>query len=87
MQAKVEKLHKAIQDGDLEAVKEVLEDGSLFDDADCTGFPPLHKAVILGESSIAEYIVKTFPESLKVIDNVGIFLCFFKTLTAATLII
>lgn len=69
--AKIEKLHAAIKDGDLDTVKEVLEDGSLALVADRTGYPPLHKAVILGESTIADYLAKTFPETLKATDFVS----------------
>jgi len=71
-QAKVEKLHKAIKDSDVEKVKEVLtEDASLVQYADRTGFPPLHKAVILGETTIAEHITKSFPDTLKTTDFVS----------------
>lgn len=51
-------------------MRELLEDKKLIKVADRTGLPPLHKAVILGETEIVENIVAEFLEALDVTDNV-----------------
>lgn len=68
---KVETLHKAVEESKWDTVRELLEDKKLLKAADRTGLPVLHKAVVLGETDIAEKIAKEFVEALSVTDNMG----------------
>lgn len=59
-----EKLFEAIVKGDVDAVKELLEENhSLADKDDAAGVPPLLEAIMRGEAAIVKALLETDPET------------------------
>lgn len=71
LQTKMQELHKAVRESQWEKARELMQDGKLVRAADRTGLPPLQTAVVLGLDNMVENIVKAFPESVKLTDNVS----------------
>ena len=52
-----EKFYDAVQEGDLETVKKIVESGTNVNEQDIFGYPPLNHAVACGHKAIAEYLI------------------------------
>lgn len=52
-----EKFYNAIQEGDLETVKKIVESGANVNERDILGYPPLNHAAACGNKAIAEYLI------------------------------
>ena len=70
MQKQVERLHRAVQQGELGGVQEAVTDEWLVLVADHTGLPPLHKAVLFEWLSLAQYLSRAFPRAVNHPDHV-----------------
>ena len=81
-----------MKDGDLDKFKSLLQNKSLLTKPDRTGLLPLHKAVILGQTDMIEYLGIKHDDILNLQDNVRIYptsfflyrLCIFGSLFAET---
>ena len=63
----------AVKDGDLDKFKSLLQNKSLLTQPDRTGLLPLHKAVILGQTDMIEYLGIKHDDILNLQDNVRIY--------------
>ena len=52
-----DKFYDAVQEGDLETVKKIVESGVNINEKDMLGYPPLNHAVACGHKAIAEYLI------------------------------
>nr|CAD2179128.1 unnamed protein product [Meloidogyne enterolobii] len=68
-QAKVQAIHKAIEQGNLRAVKLLTDRKKLAFCRDSRGLAPLHKAVVFGQTEIAKYLIRNYPQSVNSMDQ------------------
>lgn len=63
-QAKIQAIHKAIEQGNLRAVKLLIDRKKLALCRDGRGFSPLHKAIIFNRIDISKYLIRNYPQSV-----------------------
>uniref|UniRef100_A0A1I8BXT1 ANK_REP_REGION domain-containing protein n=1 Tax=Meloidogyne hapla TaxID=6305 RepID=A0A1I8BXT1_MELHA len=68
-QAKVQAIHKAIEQGNLRAVKLLTDRKKLAFCRDSRGLAPLHKSVVFGQTEIAKYLIRNYPQSVNSMDQ------------------
>ena len=54
----VPEIHRAVFDGDLERLKELVESGADVNEPNPEGWPPLHTAIKAGNMPCAAYLIK-----------------------------
>ncbi|CAJ0580803.1 unnamed protein product, partial [Mesorhabditis spiculigera] len=64
-QAKIAAIHKAVETGNLRAVKLLTDRKKLALCRDSRGLSPLHKAIVFEKSDIAKYLIRNYPQSKK----------------------
>lgn len=52
-----ENFYDAVQEGDLESVKKIVESGANVNERDILGYPPLNHATACGHKAIVEYLI------------------------------
>ncbi|XP_066245857.1 uncharacterized protein [Euwallacea similis] len=70
----IKDVHCDVQNGDLDSLKNRVSPPvpvALLTAKDSNGLTPLHKAVGLGKTDIAHYIIDKIPESINAVDNEG----------------
>ncbi|XP_066156618.1 serine/threonine-protein phosphatase 6 regulatory ankyrin repeat subunit B isoform X3 [Euwallacea fornicatus] len=70
----IKDVHCDVQNGDLDSLKNRVSPPvpvALLTAKDANGLTPLHKAVGLGKTDIAHYIIDKIPESINAVDNEG----------------
>ncbi|KAI6240921.1 Ankyrin repeat and Ankyrin repeat-containing domain-containing protein [Aphelenchoides fujianensis] len=70
-QAKIQAIHKAIEQGNLRAVKLLTDRKKLALCRDGRGLAPLHKAIVFGRTDIAKYLIRNYPQSVNAMDQNG----------------
>ncbi|KAH7727798.1 Protein F34D10.6 b [Aphelenchoides avenae] len=68
-QAKIQAIHKAIEQGNMRAVKLLTDRKKLALCRDGRGFAPLHKAIVFGRTDIAKYLIRNYPQSVNAMDQ------------------
>uniref|UniRef100_A0AC34QFB3 Uncharacterized protein n=1 Tax=Panagrolaimus sp. JU765 TaxID=591449 RepID=A0AC34QFB3_9BILA len=68
-QAKIQAIHRAIEQGNLRAVKLLTDRKKLALCRDGKGLAPLHKAVVFGRTDIAKYLIRNYPQSVNAMDQ------------------
>lgn len=68
-QAKIQAIHRAIEQGNLRAVKLLTDRKKLALCRDGKGLAPLHKAIVFGRTDIAKYLVRNYPQSVNAMDQ------------------
>ncbi|TKR64477.1 hypothetical protein L596_025002 [Steinernema carpocapsae] len=68
-QAKIQAIHKAIETGNLRAVKLLTDRKKLALCRDGKGLAPLHKAIVFGRTDIAKYLIRNYPQSVNAMDQ------------------
>uniref|UniRef100_A0A0M3HW63 ANK_REP_REGION domain-containing protein n=1 Tax=Ascaris lumbricoides TaxID=6252 RepID=A0A0M3HW63_ASCLU len=68
-QAKIQAIHKAIETGNLRAVKLLADRKKVALCRDARGLSPLHKAIVFGRTDIAKYLVRNYPQSVNAMDQ------------------
>uniref|UniRef100_A0A915PJ46 Uncharacterized protein n=1 Tax=Setaria digitata TaxID=48799 RepID=A0A915PJ46_9BILA len=68
-QDKIEAIHKAIETGNLRATKVLIDRKKMAFCRDVQHLTPLHKAIILGQTEIAKYLIKNYPQSTNAMDE------------------
>uniref|UniRef100_A0A914CDY9 Uncharacterized protein n=1 Tax=Acrobeloides nanus TaxID=290746 RepID=A0A914CDY9_9BILA len=68
-QAKIQAIHKAIEQGNLRAVKLLTDRKKLSLCRDGKGLSPLHKAIVFGRTDIAKYLIRNYPQSVNAMDQ------------------
>jgi ankyrin repeat protein len=80
-QTKVQAIHKAIEQGNLRAVKLLTDRKKLAFCRNSRGLAHLHKAVVFEQTEIAKYLIRNYPQSvntmIKVKESTTLF-CSFK---------
>lgn len=71
--AKIQAIHKAIETGNLRAVKLLADRKKVALCRDARGLSPLHKAIVFGRTDIAKYLVRNYPQSVNAMDQVRFF--------------
>lgn len=69
-QEKMADISKAINEGNIRDVQQLMDRMELAKVTDSTGFSPLHLAVQAGDTKITRWMVKNFPEAANVKDKV-----------------
>ncbi|KAK0420633.1 hypothetical protein QR680_014803 [Steinernema hermaphroditum] len=67
--AKIQAIHKAIETGNLRAVKLLTDRKKLALCRDGRGLAPLHKAIVFGRTDIAKYLIRNYPQSVNAMDQ------------------
>ncbi|PAV76297.1 hypothetical protein WR25_16953 isoform C [Diploscapter pachys] len=68
-QAKIQAIHKAVETGNLRAVKLLTDRKKLALCRDTRGLTPLHKAIVFERSDIAKYLIRNYPQSVNAMDQ------------------
>ncbi|KAL3089107.1 hypothetical protein niasHT_023571 [Heterodera trifolii] len=68
-QAKIHAIHKAIEQGNLRAVKLLTDRKKLALCRDGRGLAPLHKSIVFGQTDIAKYLIRNYPQSVNAMDQ------------------
>ncbi|KAI6235408.1 Ankyrin repeat and Ankyrin repeat-containing domain-containing protein [Aphelenchoides besseyi] len=68
-QAKIQAIHKAIEQGNLRAVKLLTDRKKLALCRDGRGLAPLHKAIVFGRTDVAKYLIRNYPQSVNAMDQ------------------
>ncbi|VDN06231.1 unnamed protein product, partial [Thelazia callipaeda] len=68
-QAKIDATHKAIEMGDLRAIRVLVDRKKMAFCRDARHLIPLHKALLLGQMDIAKYLIKNYPQSTNAMDE------------------
>uniref|UniRef100_A0A1I7SUJ5 ANK_REP_REGION domain-containing protein n=2 Tax=Bursaphelenchus xylophilus TaxID=6326 RepID=A0A1I7SUJ5_BURXY len=68
-QAKIGAIHKAIEQGNIRAVKLLTDRKKLALCRDSRGLAPLHKAIVFGRTDIAKYLIRNYPQSVNAMDQ------------------
>ncbi|KAK0420632.1 hypothetical protein QR680_014803 [Steinernema hermaphroditum] len=68
-QASIQAIHKAIETGNLRAVKLLTDRKKLALCRDGRGLAPLHKAIVFGRTDIAKYLIRNYPQSVNAMDQ------------------
>lgn len=69
---KINDVHKAVREGDLRRLKEMLEKKKLVLARDRKGATPLHNAILYEQTDVVRYLAQTFPQTLNAPDYVSI---------------
>uniref|UniRef100_A0A1I7W721 ANK_REP_REGION domain-containing protein n=1 Tax=Heterorhabditis bacteriophora TaxID=37862 RepID=A0A1I7W721_HETBA len=69
-QAKIQAIHKAVETGNLRAVKLLTDRKKLTLCRDSRGLSPLHKAIVFDRSDIAKYLIRNYPHAVNAMDQV-----------------
>uniref|UniRef100_A0A8R1HMB2 ANK_REP_REGION domain-containing protein n=1 Tax=Caenorhabditis japonica TaxID=281687 RepID=A0A8R1HMB2_CAEJA len=68
-QAKIQSIHKAVETGNLRAVKLLTDRKKLSLCRDSRGLSPLHKAIVFERTDIAKYLIRNYPQSVNAMDQ------------------
>ena len=68
-QAKIQAIHRAIEQGNLRAVKLLTDRKKLALCRDGRGLAPLHKAIVFARTDIAKYLIRNYPQSVNAMDQ------------------
>ncbi|UMM24050.1 hypothetical protein L5515_004469 [Caenorhabditis briggsae] len=68
-QAKIQSIHKAVETGNLRAVKLLTDRKKLSLCRDTRGLSPLHKAIVFERTDIAKYLIRNYPQSVNAMDQ------------------
>jgi ankyrin repeat protein len=71
-QAKIQAIHRAIEQGNLRAVKLLTDRKKLALCRDGKGLAPLHKCIVFDRIDIAKYLIRNYPQSVNAMDQVRI---------------
>lgn len=69
-QAKIQAIHRAIENGNLREVKALLDRKKLALARDRKGATPLHKAVLHNRLDITTWLLKNYPQAVNALDHV-----------------
>lgn len=68
-QAKIDATHKAIETGNLRAIKMLVDRKKMAFCRDTRHLAPLHKALVFGQTDIAKYLIRNYPQSTNAMDQ------------------
>ena len=68
-QAKIQAIHRAIEQGNLRAVKLLTDRKKLALCRDGKGLAPLHKCIVFDRIDIAKYLIRNYPQSVNAMDQ------------------
>ncbi|VDL76467.1 unnamed protein product [Nippostrongylus brasiliensis] len=68
-QAKVQAIHKAVETGNLRAVRLLTDRKKLALCRDSRGLSPLHKAIVFDRPDIAKYLIRNYPHVVNAMDQ------------------
>ncbi|CAJ0942117.1 unnamed protein product, partial [Mesorhabditis belari] len=68
-QAKIAAIHKAVETGNLRAVKLLTDRKKLALCRDSRGLSPLHKSIVFEKTDIAKYLIRNYPQSVNAMDQ------------------
>ncbi|EPB72180.1 ankyrin repeat protein [Ancylostoma ceylanicum] len=74
-QAKIQAIHKAVETGNLRAVRLLTDRKKLALCRDSRGLSPLHKAIVFDRADIAKYLIRNYPHSVNAMDQVPFSFC------------
>ncbi|VDK57088.1 unnamed protein product [Anisakis simplex] len=70
-QAKIDAIHKAVEDGDVRRVKSLIDRPQLATARDTYGMTPLHKALLHGQMNAVRYLLSKYPSCVNAADHAG----------------
>ncbi|VDO89962.1 unnamed protein product [Heligmosomoides polygyrus] len=70
-EAKVQAIHKAVETGNLRAVRLLTDRKKLALCRDSRGLSPLHKAIVFDRADIAKYLIRNYPHVVNAMDQVA----------------
>uniref|UniRef100_A0A0N4U7Y3 ANK_REP_REGION domain-containing protein n=1 Tax=Dracunculus medinensis TaxID=318479 RepID=A0A0N4U7Y3_DRAME len=70
-QAKIDALHKAVEDGDIRRADTLIDHSYMALARDKYGITPIHKAVLFGQTNTVSYLLAKHPLCVNVIDEDG----------------
>lgn len=70
-QAKIDAIHKAVEDGDVRRVKSLIDRIQLSTARDRHGMTPLHKALLYGQTNTVRYLLAKYPHCVNYTDHVS----------------
>uniref|UniRef100_A0AC35TST0 ANK_REP_REGION domain-containing protein n=1 Tax=Rhabditophanes sp. KR3021 TaxID=114890 RepID=A0AC35TST0_9BILA len=68
-QSKIHAIHKAVETGNLRAVKLLTDRKKLALCRDSNGLTPLHKAIVFNKIDIAKYLIRNYPQTVNAMDQ------------------
>ncbi|CAJ0598821.1 unnamed protein product [Cylicocyclus nassatus] len=68
-QAKIQAIHKAVETGNLRAVRLLTDRKKLALCRDSRGLSPLHKAIVFDRADIAKYLIRNYPHAVNAMDQ------------------
>lgn len=72
-QAKIDAIHKAVEEGDVRRVKSLIDRIQLSTARDRHGMTPLHKALLYGQTNTVRYLLAKYPHCVNCTDHVNFF--------------
>lgn len=72
-QAKIDAIHKAVEEGDVRRVKSLIDRIQLSTARDRHGMTPLHKALLYGQTNTVRYLLAKYPHCVNCTDHVIFF--------------
>ncbi|VDD96314.1 unnamed protein product [Enterobius vermicularis] len=70
-QAKIDAIHKAVDDGDMRRVKSLIDREQLSVARDRYGMTPLHKAILHEQTNVVRYLLAKYPSCVNATDHNG----------------
>ncbi|KHJ93002.1 ankyrin repeat protein [Oesophagostomum dentatum] len=67
--AKIQAIHKAVETGNLRAVRLLTDRKKLALCRDSRGLSPLHKAIVFDRADIAKYLIRNYPHAVNAMDQ------------------
>lgn len=71
-QAKIDAIHKAVEEGDVRRVKSLIDRPQLSTARDRNGMTPLHKALLYGQTNTVRYLLAKYPHCVNSTDHVSV---------------
>lgn len=84
-QAKIDAIHKAVEEGDVRRVKSLIDRIQLSTARDRHGMTPLHKALLYGQTNTVRYLLAKYPHCVNCTDHVSSFPIYFGSLSLINL--
>lgn len=69
-QAKIDAIHKAVEEGDVRRVKSLIDRIQLSTARDRHGMTPLHKALLYGQTNTVRYLLAKYSHCVNCTDHV-----------------
>ena len=74
LQQKIDAIHRAVEEGDVRRVRNLIDRPQLAAARDRHGLSPLHKAVTHAQTDTIRFMLIKFPQTVNMVDRVSMIL-------------